>query len=56
MLEVTARHRFGVFRLDADFRSGGGLTALFGRSGAGKTSLVHIIAGLVRPEEGCFPT
>ncbi len=31
---------------------GGGLTALFGRSGAGKTSLVNAIAGLLRPQRG----
>ncbi len=30
----------------------GGLTALFGRSGAGKTSLINVIAGLIRPDQG----
>ena len=29
-----------------------GLTALFGRSGAGKTSLINVIAGLIRPDQG----
>ena len=29
-----------------------GLTALFGRSGAGKTSVVNAIAGLLRPRRG----
>ena len=52
MLEVEAQHRLGRFRLDAAFASGPGLTALFGRSGAGKTSLVNVIAGLVQPEHG----
>ncbi len=28
------------------------LTALFGRSGAGKTSLVNVIGGLLRPDRG----
>ena len=51
MLEVSARHRFGDFLLDAGFHSSGGLTALFGSSGAGKSSLVHVIAGLVRPQK-----
>src|SRR5947208_15764491 len=50
MLSVTVEHRLGDFRLDAAFDSGGGLTALFGRSGAGKTSLINAIAGLLRPE------
>src|SRR5436190_14100425 len=52
MLSVTVEHRFGDFVLDAAFDSGPGLTALFGRSGAGKTSLINAIAGLLRPERG----
>src|SRR5437762_3425983 len=52
MLSVTVAHRFGSFVLDAAFESAGGLTALFGRSGAGKTSLINAIAGLLRPEHG----
>ena len=51
MLSVAVRHRFGEFQLDAAFDSPGGLTALFGRSGAGKTSLINAVAGLFRPEE-----
>ncbi|HXV30237.1 MAG TPA: ATP-binding cassette domain-containing protein, partial [Sinorhizobium sp.] len=51
-LEVEARHRIGSFTIDAAFHSGGGVTALFGRSGSGKTSLVNIIAGLLRPDYG----
>jgi molybdate transport system ATP-binding protein len=50
MLEVTVRHRLGDFALDANFASDGGLTALFGRSGSGKTSLINAIAGLIRPD------
>jgi len=52
MLEVDIEHRLGAFELDIHFRSGRGLTALFGRSGAGKTSVVNVIAGLVRPQRG----
>jgi len=52
MLSVAVQHRLGDFRLDAAFESGGGLTALFGRSGSGKTSLVNAIAGLIRPSRG----
>jgi molybdate transport system ATP-binding protein len=52
MIEVDIEHRLGAFELDVHFRSGRGLTALFGRSGAGKTSVVNAIAGLIRPERG----
>ena len=52
MLEVDIEHRLAAFELDIHFRSGRGLTALFGRSGAGKTSIVNAIAGLIRPERG----
>src|SRR5437762_4808848 len=52
MLSVTVAHRLGGFSLNAAFDSAGGLTALFGRSGAGKTSLINAIAGLLRPERG----
>jgi molybdate transport system ATP-binding protein len=52
MLSVVVQHRLGDFLLDAAFESGGGLTALFGRSGSGKTSLVNAIAGLIRPMRG----
>src|SRR5262249_57069568 len=52
MLSVRVEHRLGDFLLDAAFDSKAGLTALFGRSGAGKTSLVNAIAGLLRPHRG----
>ncbi|HTZ38353.1 MAG TPA: molybdenum ABC transporter ATP-binding protein [Stellaceae bacterium] len=52
MLSVAVTHRLGGFTLDAAFESAGGVTVLFGRSGAGKTSLVNAIAGLYRPERG----
>jgi len=52
MLSVAVTHRLGAFTLDAAFESEGGLIALFGRSGAGKTSLINAIAGLYRPDQG----
>jgi len=52
MLEVDIEHRLGTFALDVHFRSGLGLTALFGRSGGGKTSVVNTIAGLIAPHKG----
>ena len=51
-LAVDIRHRLGEFRLDARFATGGGLVALFGKSGSGKSSVINVIAGLIRPEEG----
>ena len=51
-LAIDITHQLGNFLLDARFETGGGLMALFGRSGAGKTSLVNVIAGLIRPDRG----
>jgi molybdate transport system ATP-binding protein len=53
MLDVSLKRRQGGFVVDATFKSEGvGVTALFGRSGAGKTSFINMVAGLVRPDEG----
>ncbi len=52
MLEVRLRKRRATFSVDAAFTSGSGVTALFGRSGAGKSSIVQMIAGLSRPDAG----
>lgn len=49
---VEVEKRLGDFALDARFRSEGRVTALFGRSGAGKTTLVNLVAGLIRPDAG----
>jgi len=52
MIEIDLSHRLGRFTLEVQFGAGPGLTALFGRSGAGKSSVVNIIAGLISPERG----
>jgi molybdate transport system ATP-binding protein len=51
-LLVDIRHRQGAFSLDVSFSSERGVTALFGRSGSGKTSVLRIVGGLVAPEKG----
>jgi molybdate transport system ATP-binding protein len=53
MIEVNVRKRQGNFTVEATIsRREAGVTALFGPSGAGKTSVVNMIAGLSRPDEG----
>lgn len=49
-LSVAIRHAFDAVTLDVAFEAAGGVTALFGRSGAGKTSVVNAVAGLLRPD------
>ena len=51
-LTVDIERRLGAFRLKAAFEAGEGVTALFGRSGAGKTSVVNGVAGTMRPDRG----
>jgi len=52
VIRVEIAKRQGAFGLDIAFDAGGGVTALFGRSGAGKSTIVKAIAGLVRPDRG----
>ncbi len=53
MLKVAVAKRLGTFKIDAEFSCATqGIVALFGRSGAGKTSLVNMLAGLSRPDSG----
>jgi len=51
-LTVDIERRLGAFQLRIAFEAGEGVTALFGRSGAGKTSVVNAIAGILRPDRG----
>src|ERR1700724_310267 len=40
------------FHLDIEFEAAAGVTALYGRSGSGKTLTLDAIAGFVRPDAG----
>jgi molybdate transport system ATP-binding protein len=50
--EVDVRARVGEREIGCAFASDGGITVLFGPSGAGKTSVLNMIAGLLRPAHG----
>ncbi len=52
MLAVDVRKTLGELTIVASFESRGGVTALYGPSGAGKTSIVNMIAGLLKPDSG----
>lgn len=53
MLEIKVEKRLGRFAVDVAFSTGTvGVTALFGRSGAGKTSVINMVAGLFPPDSG----
>ena len=52
MIELALRHRFSDLDLDVAFRADVRTLALFGDSGAGKTSILNAIAGLLAPESG----
>ena len=53
MLDIQVARRQGNFQVDAAFQTRNtGITALFGPSGAGKTSVINMVAGLSRPDRG----
>jgi molybdate transport system ATP-binding protein len=51
-LEVRVKHQLGETEIDVDFQTSSGLTALFGKSGSGKSSITNMIAGLIKPALG----
>ena len=52
MICVDVALALGSFHLDVAFENDEGITALFGRSGAGKSTTINLIAGLARPDRG----
>ena len=51
-LFLDLNHSVGDFNLALKFQVPNGVSALFGRSGAGKTTLVNAVAGLITPQKG----
>jgi molybdate transport system ATP-binding protein len=51
-LSVRMRHRIGTLSIDVEFELTKPWTILFGASGSGKTTILRVIAGLVRPDFG----
>jgi molybdate transport system ATP-binding protein len=51
-LSVDIRHALGALDLRIAFDAPAGITALFGRSGTGKTTVINAVAGLLRPSAG----
>lgn len=50
--DIAVERTLGEGRIAVQLASGGGLTALFGPSGAGKTSVLNMVAGLLKPDRG----
>lgn len=57
MLDAHIKKQLGsgnghALTIDVNVRAAGGITVLFGASGAGKTSILRAIAGIIRPDQG----
>jgi molybdate transport system ATP-binding protein len=52
MIQVDVALKLGAFNLEVAFENDAGITALFGRSGSGKSMTINLIAGLARPDRG----
>ena len=53
MLKINVKKTLGTLSLNLNIKiPTRGVTAIFGRSGAGKSSLINLVAGLVTPQSG----
>ncbi|WP_068408642.1 molybdenum ABC transporter ATP-binding protein [Labrenzia sp. OB1] len=52
MIDINISGRVGRMDIVAQFEGRGGVTSLFGQSGAGKTTVTNMIAGLATPSSG----
>lgn len=50
--QITLKHQLGALDLAVDMTLEPGVTAIFGPSGAGKTSILRAVAGLLTPDTG----
>jgi molybdate transport system ATP-binding protein len=50
--DLHVSKRLGDAEIALQLQTGEGVTVLFGPSGAGKTSVLHMVAGLLRPDHG----
>lgn len=52
-LQVAFKQTLGRVVFDIELQlPAKGVSAIFGRSGAGKTSIINVISGLTQPEQG----
>ena len=51
-IEVDIRKNLGSFELRTKFKSEGGIMALLGASGCGKSLTLQCISGVMKPDEG----
>ncbi|WED24362.1 molybdenum ABC transporter ATP-binding protein ModC [Vibrio sp. JC009] len=53
MIKINIDHLLGEMNLKLDIEiPSKGITAIFGRSGSGKTSIINAVSGLIRPDKG----
>jgi len=52
MIDVDIDQQLGAFRLAVKFSAEAPIVGLFGRSGAGKSSVINAIAGITKPARG----
>lgn len=53
MLQIKVKKQLGQMQLEADLSlPSQGISAIFGLSGSGKSSLINLVSGLLQPDEG----
>jgi molybdate transport system ATP-binding protein len=52
VIEIRVRRALGAMTIEADIRAKAQTLALVGPSGGGKTTLLNLVAGLLKPDEG----
>ncbi len=52
VLEIDVQKQIGGLNVDVNITAKRGVTSLFGRSGAGKSSIINMVAGLSTPDAG----